>query len=248
MGGGGPFRRKGAAESEADAAPGAAAAGPSDNAAAAGSSAAADDAASLPAGKPVPEWTEQMSLRGLIIGAALGLLFCVITMRLALGSAGIVPSLNVPGGLLSFIALKGLSKAGRFGGGGGRARGAFAEATVQEVRMQVNVCVGGCSSLADRPRRSRRLAPCALCAEKARRAQTRAARLETSLLPPKHATHPVIQHQNRTPSSRRSSARATRSRSPAASARERARLRDLNWGARLVWMCAVRRNQPTPSH
>lgn len=166
MGGGGPFRRKGAAESEADAAPGAAAAGPSDNAAAAGSSAAADDAASLPAGKPVPEWTEQMSLRGLIIGAALGLLFCVITMRLALGSAGIVPSLNVPGGLLSFIALKGLSKAGRFGGGGGRARGAFAEATVQEVRMQVNVCVGGCSSLADRPRRSRRLAPCALRAEK----------------------------------------------------------------------------------
>jgi hypothetical protein len=36
-------------------------------------------------------WYEQITVRGTIVGAALGLLFCIITMRLALGTAGIVP-------------------------------------------------------------------------------------------------------------------------------------------------------------
>lgn len=45
-------------------------------------------------------------------GTALGTLFTIITLKLTLGTAGIIPSLNIPGGLISFAAIKGLTSAG----------------------------------------------------------------------------------------------------------------------------------------
>jgi hypothetical protein len=39
----------------------------------------------------LPPWQRQITVRGSIVGAGIGLLFCIITMRLALGTAGIVP-------------------------------------------------------------------------------------------------------------------------------------------------------------
>ena len=39
----------------------------------------------------LPPWTDQITLRGCVVGVGLALLFCIITLRLALGPAGIVP-------------------------------------------------------------------------------------------------------------------------------------------------------------
>jgi uncharacterized oligopeptide transporter (OPT) family protein len=45
-------------------------------------------------------------------GTALGALFTIISLKLTLGTAGIIPSLNIPGGLISFAAIKSLTAAG----------------------------------------------------------------------------------------------------------------------------------------
>jgi hypothetical protein len=42
----------------------------------------------------------------------LGCLFIIIGLKLGLGTAGIIPSLNIPGGLLSFAAIKSLTTVG----------------------------------------------------------------------------------------------------------------------------------------
>jgi len=39
-------------------------------------------------------------------GSMLGFLFAIITLKLSLGTAGIIPSLNIPAGLISFALLK----------------------------------------------------------------------------------------------------------------------------------------------
>ncbi|KAI3784624.1 hypothetical protein L1987_43726 [Smallanthus sonchifolius] len=53
----------------------------------------------------IPEWKDQMTLRGLIVSALLGTLFCIITHKLNL-TVGIIPSLNVAAGLLGFFFVK----------------------------------------------------------------------------------------------------------------------------------------------
>ncbi|XVF60009.1 hypothetical protein PTKIN_Ptkin08bG0008000 [Pterospermum kingtungense] len=53
----------------------------------------------------VPEWKEQITIRGLVVSALLGSLFCIITHKLNL-TVGIIPSLNVGAGLLGFFFVK----------------------------------------------------------------------------------------------------------------------------------------------
>jgi hypothetical protein len=42
----------------------------------------------------------------------LGVLFIIIGLKLSLGTAGIIPSLNIPGGLISFAAIKSMAAVG----------------------------------------------------------------------------------------------------------------------------------------
>ncbi|OMO50703.1 Oligopeptide transporter OPT superfamily [Corchorus capsularis] len=53
----------------------------------------------------IPEWKEQITMRGLAVSAILGTLFCIITHKLSL-TVGIIPSLNVGAGLLGFFLVK----------------------------------------------------------------------------------------------------------------------------------------------
>ncbi|OAY68314.1 putative metal-nicotianamine transporter YSL6 [Ananas comosus] len=53
----------------------------------------------------IPPWREQITIRGLVVSAMLGTLFCVITHKLNL-TVGIIPSLNVAAGLLGFFLVK----------------------------------------------------------------------------------------------------------------------------------------------
>lgn len=53
----------------------------------------------------IPDWKEQITIRGLVVSALLGTLFCVITHKLNL-TVGIIPSLNVAAGLLGFFFVK----------------------------------------------------------------------------------------------------------------------------------------------
>ncbi|KAL6508170.1 putative metal-nicotianamine transporter ysl6 [Orobanche hederae] len=56
-------------------------------------------------GERIPEWEEQITIRGLLVSAILGTLFCIITHKLNL-TVGIIPSLNVAAGLLGFFFVK----------------------------------------------------------------------------------------------------------------------------------------------
>lgn len=53
----------------------------------------------------IPEWKDQITMRGLVVSALLGTLFCIITHKLNL-TVGIIPSLNVAAGLLGFFFVK----------------------------------------------------------------------------------------------------------------------------------------------
>ncbi|KDP41791.1 hypothetical protein JCGZ_26809 [Jatropha curcas] len=53
----------------------------------------------------VPEWKDQITIRGLLVSALLGTLFCIITHKLNL-TVGIIPSLNVAAGLLGFFFIQ----------------------------------------------------------------------------------------------------------------------------------------------
>lgn len=55
--------------------------------------------------EPIPEWQDQITIRGLVVSALLGALFCIITHKLNL-TVGIIPSLNVAAGLLGFFFVK----------------------------------------------------------------------------------------------------------------------------------------------
>lgn len=55
--------------------------------------------------EPIPEWKDQITVRGLVVSALLGSLFCIITHKLNL-TVGIIPSLNVAAGLLGFFFVK----------------------------------------------------------------------------------------------------------------------------------------------
>ncbi|KAG6400681.1 hypothetical protein SASPL_137523 [Salvia splendens] len=64
-----------------------------------------DEAAPLDLDEPIPDWKEQITIRGLVVSAVLGALFCIITHKLNL-TVGIIPSLNVAAGLLGFFSVK----------------------------------------------------------------------------------------------------------------------------------------------
>lgn len=66
----------------------------------------ADDAKLQARVAALPPWHKQITLRGIVVGFLMSGIFIIITLKLALGSAGIVPSLSIPGGLLSFVSLK----------------------------------------------------------------------------------------------------------------------------------------------
>lgn len=53
----------------------------------------------------IPEWRDQITVRGLVVSAVMGSLFCIITHKLNL-TVGIIPSLNVAAGLLGFFFVK----------------------------------------------------------------------------------------------------------------------------------------------
>lgn len=53
----------------------------------------------------IPEWKDQITVRGLVVSGVLGALFCIITHKLNL-TVGIIPSLNVAAGLLGFFMVK----------------------------------------------------------------------------------------------------------------------------------------------
>eukprot|EP01018_Ginkgo_biloba_P009323 Gb_40334 [translate_table: standard] len=55
--------------------------------------------------KKVPQWWEQITLRGISVSAVMGLLFSIIVMKLNLNT-GVIPSLNVSAGLLGFFFIK----------------------------------------------------------------------------------------------------------------------------------------------
>ncbi|KAK9104110.1 hypothetical protein Scep_020954 [Stephania cephalantha] len=56
-------------------------------------------------GEIVPPWKDQITVRGVVVSAVLGALFCIITHKLNL-TVGIIPSLNVAAGLLGFFFVK----------------------------------------------------------------------------------------------------------------------------------------------
>ncbi|KAK9090077.1 hypothetical protein Sjap_023254 [Stephania japonica] len=56
-------------------------------------------------GEILPPWKDQITVRGIVVSALLGALFCIITHKLNL-TVGIIPSLNVAAGLLGFFFVK----------------------------------------------------------------------------------------------------------------------------------------------
>ena len=58
----------------------------------------------------VPPWTEQLTLRGLVVSVAVGTMYSVIVMKLNL-TTGLNPTLNVSAALISFVMLRGWTQA-----------------------------------------------------------------------------------------------------------------------------------------
>ncbi|KAF7006438.1 hypothetical protein CFC21_021485 [Triticum aestivum] len=53
----------------------------------------------------MPPWWERLTVRGVVVSAILGVLFCLITHKLNL-TVGIIPSLNVAAGLLAYFLVR----------------------------------------------------------------------------------------------------------------------------------------------
>jgi len=53
----------------------------------------------------VPPWWEQITFRAMFVSMLLGIMFCIIVLKLAL-TTGVIPSLNVSAGLLGFFFIK----------------------------------------------------------------------------------------------------------------------------------------------
>ncbi|KAM0839517.1 hypothetical protein ACQ4PT_060264 [Festuca glaucescens] len=58
----------------------------------------------------VPPWREQLTVRGLLVSAAVGTMYSVIVMKLNL-TTGLNPTLNVSAALISFVMLRGWTQA-----------------------------------------------------------------------------------------------------------------------------------------
>eukprot|EP00253_Pinus_taeda_P031056 PITA_31056 len=59
--------------------------------------------------KKVPPWWEQITFRAMFLSMLLGIMFCIIVMKLSL-TTGVIPSLNVAAGLLGFFFIKAWTK------------------------------------------------------------------------------------------------------------------------------------------
>nr|BAK03369.1 predicted protein [Hordeum vulgare subsp. vulgare] len=81
-----------------------------------GKAALCDEGAEAEPGVPahatgrVPPWTEQLTLRGLVVSVAVGTMYSVIVMKLNL-TTGLNPTLNVSAALISFVMLRGWTQA-----------------------------------------------------------------------------------------------------------------------------------------
>ena len=88
----------------------------------------------------VPEWKDQITVRGLLVSAVLGSLFCIITHKLNL-TVGIIPSLNVAAGLLGFFFVKSwTSFMSKFG--------FFTKPFTRQENTVIQTCVVACYGLA----------------------------------------------------------------------------------------------------
>uniref|UniRef100_A0A0E0KSZ4 Uncharacterized protein n=1 Tax=Oryza punctata TaxID=4537 RepID=A0A0E0KSZ4_ORYPU len=57
------------------------------------------------ADKPVPSWSEQLTVRAFVVGFLLAIMFNIIVMKLSL-TTGVIPSLNVSASLLGFFLVR----------------------------------------------------------------------------------------------------------------------------------------------
>ncbi|KAM0904575.1 hypothetical protein ACQ4PT_017933 [Festuca glaucescens] len=88
----------------------------------------------------VPPWREQLTVRGIVVSAILGVLFCLITHRLNL-TVGIIPSLNVAAGLLGyFLARTWKAALARFG--------IVSKPFTRQENTVIQTCVVACYGLA----------------------------------------------------------------------------------------------------
>ncbi|KAF0934956.1 hypothetical protein E2562_029486 [Oryza meyeriana var. granulata] len=91
-------------------------------------------------GKALPAWSEQITVRSVVVSAALGFFLSFIVMKLNLTS-GIVPSLNVSAGLLAFFLMKTWTSALE-------RCGIFPKPFTRQENTVVQTCVISCSSIA----------------------------------------------------------------------------------------------------
>ena len=108
-----------------------------------GSEAAAREALSTEKafeGERLPAWSEQITVRSVVVSSALGLFLSFIVMKLNLTS-GIVPSLNMSAGLLAFFLMKTWTSALE-------RCGVFPKPFTRQENTVVQTCVISCSSIA----------------------------------------------------------------------------------------------------
>lgn len=89
---------------------------------------------------PIPQWREQITIRGIVVSTILGSLFCIITHKLNL-TVGVIPSLNVAAGLLGFFMVKswtGVAEKLGFGG----------QPFTRQENTVIQTCVVACYGLA----------------------------------------------------------------------------------------------------
>jgi uncharacterized oligopeptide transporter (OPT) family protein len=96
--------------------------------------------ATAAAGEAVPPWREQITVRGIVVSAILGVLFCLITHKLNL-TVGIIPSLNVAAGLLGYFLVRAWTAAlARFG--------IVSKPFTKQENTVIQTCVVACYGLA----------------------------------------------------------------------------------------------------
>jgi uncharacterized oligopeptide transporter (OPT) family protein len=102
--------------------------------------AGAPPATAAAAGEAVPPWREQITVRGIVVSAILGVLFCLITHKLNL-TVGIIPSLNVAAGLLGYFLVRTWTAAlARFG--------IVSKPFTKQENTVIQTCVVACYGLA----------------------------------------------------------------------------------------------------
>jgi hypothetical protein len=88
----------------------------------------------------VPPWRDQLTARGMVASLAVGAMYSVIVMKLAL-TTGLVPTLNVSAALIAFVILRGWTQAlARFG--------VAARPFTRQENTVVQTCAVACYSIA----------------------------------------------------------------------------------------------------